>query len=1068
MCKVVPRGCKVLSDSSLKKTKSKLGCKLSCCMSCSYCFFSRAPAKERSKSRSLLQQNKACQRCMLCRSLPFCPSCSQCPQCCSRTECRGQAPRVLASLANHGFKSSGSLYPQGGLRFAFQTKTRLNQIPSGSKWLCKPNQKHVSQGSSCKSHEKVGSGKGSCQVLPGLLQPSFPGPQTQRQVEADPRFESIEPFSQHRHLQDGNSRNNSVVLEGRGVGHVTGFQRRILPYPYSPQIKEVSQVLPVSSDLPIHGPTIRFGHGSARIHQGSQRGEIDGSGKGYQDPPVPRRLVTESPFPGNLPTTYPDPLGPMSTVRVDCKHDQVRISPQTGLRFRRLPLRPDHRSGSTHSGPVASPSGETEVHKGLSQVYGSPVHVPYRSLDGNREAGLSRSTAYEAHPVASKAELAYSGSLGKGYSGPSISIPPSRLVVGRKQCAERSTPAPSSTRCSTVYRRLKRRLGRTLRGLHCKRRLVSFRKSPSHKFSRIESSPSGSKEVRACLQGSNCPSGDRQYHCGLIHKQARGYEVRLSLCPPMATSVLVPSQGHNPTGQAYPRSIECDSQQALPTQSSDSDRVVSLSSGFQSVVLQVAPATSGLVCDPVQSQASQLCVAGSGSGGLGGGRPELVLGKPECLRLSPSIPASPGSLEAVGSGLQENGSDCPGLAKHALVLGPGGPVSSDSFQPTSGKGSDLPAVQRSTSQEPSESQPACLAPRSSAIRRHGFSEEVAARIEAPQRGSTRAVYKSKWAIFLKWCDLNKVDFRSPSVNQIAEFLLFLFKEKNLQPSTIDGYRTAIADMVGNESLNISSDENLTRLLDSFHRDKPKGRRGVPSWNLSLVLHQLTKAPFEPLRKASLKHLAFKTVFLLALGSGKRRSEIHAWLSKNIRHQEDWSKVSLYPSPIFLSKNQLARDGPAAVAPVVIPALAPTLEKSMSEDRSLCPVRALRYYLDRTKDLCQGKDLVFVSFKKGFQKDIVPATVSSWIKQTVLLCYQLSDQKAQDLHQVRAHDVRAFAASQAFQGGISLDQILSACHWKAHNTFTQFYLKDLAWADSQQTFHYLWLLVCHDSKWGCEF
>ena len=54
----------------------------------------------------------------------------------------------------------------------------------------------------------------------------------------------------------------------------------------------------------------------------------------------------------------------------------------------------------------------------------------------------------------------------------------------------------------------------------------------------------------------------------------------------------------------------------------------------------------------------------------------------------------------------------------------------------------------------------------------------------------------------------------------------------------------------------------------------------------------------------------------------------------------------------------------------------------------------------------------------------------------------------DLHQVRAHDVRAFAASRAFQGGISLDQILAACHWKSHNTFTQFYLKDVAWADSQ--------------------
>ena len=165
--------------------------------------------------------------------------------------------------------------------------------------------------------------------------------------------------------------------------------------------------------------------------------------------------------------------------------------------------------------------------------------------------------------------------------------------------------------------------------------------------------------------------------------------------------------------------------------------------------------------------------------------------------------------------------------------------------------------------------------------------------------------------------------------------MHLFEDRTLQPSTIDGYRSAIADKLGNSSFNISKDENLTRLLDSFHRDRPKDRRGIPSWNLSLVLHQLTKAPFEPLKEASLKYLTFKTVFLLALGSGKSRSEIHAWQHKNIRHQSDWSKVSLYPSPSFPSKNQLAKEGPVSVALVVIPALAPTLDRSLKSDRSLC-------------------------------------------------------------------------------------------------------------------------------------
>ena len=97
-----------------------------------------------------------------------------------------------------------------------------------------------------------------------------------------------------------------------------------------------------------------------------------------------------------------------------------------------------------------------------------------------------------------------------------------------------------------------------------------------------------------------------------------------------------------------------------------------------------------------------------------------------------------------------------------------------------------------------------------------------------KRGSTRSVYEAKWAIFTKWCICHQVDFRSPPVTSVSDFLIHLFVDRKLQPSTIDGYRSAIADKLGNLPINISKDENLTRLLDSFHRDRPKGRRGIPS------------------------------------------------------------------------------------------------------------------------------------------------------------------------------------------------------------------------------------------------
>ena len=156
---------------------------------------------------------------------------------------------------------------------------------------------------------------------------------------------------------------------------------------------------------------------------------------------------------------------------------------------------------------------------------------------------------------------------------------------------------------------------------------------------------------------------------------------------------------------------------------------------------------------------------------------------------------------------------------------------------------------------------------------------------------------------------------------------------------------------------------------------------------------------------------------------------------------------MFPSFDFIAKNQLAREGSQRVSLVTIPALTTIVDRQFKEDRTLCPVQALRYYLDRTKDLRASRSLLFISFKKGHTSDITPATLSSWLKQTVLPCYKQADQQALVLVQVKAHDIRAFAASKAFYGGVSVNQIMQACHWKAHNTFTNFHLKDLIWSDN---------------------
>ena len=466
--------------------------------------------------------------------------------------------------------------------------------------------------------------------------------------------------------------------------------------------------------------------------------------------------------------------------------------------------------------------------------------------------------------MASEKQLESARNSGESHSHSKITPHTFTVVAGGKQCYHRTTPTPSGTCVTNLYRRIKRRVGRSLKRAHSKRKLVTPRKQTAHKLPGVEGSPSGLKRVPSSLYEQGSAHSYQQYHCGNLHKQRRGNEVGPPVCLTLEDSHLVHKKPGNPQSSTYPQSSKCHSGQTIKTGSDHSNRMVPQSRGIQGNMQPVAQTPSGPFCHQVQQQASTVRLPSPRPPGLGGGCSQSVLGGtgPLCLPTSGHLGQSGG--EVTGLPVQQNNSDCPRVAQHALVLGSSNNVKSDPAVSAQHTQFSVSTIQSGPSQEPVEFEPTCLAPRASAIKEQGFSEAVAARIEAPQRGSTRSVYEAKWSIFTKWCLSNQVDFRAPPLKAIADFLLYLFQERKLQPGTIDGYRSAIADKLGNVPINVSKDENFTRLLDSFHRDRPKGRRGIPSWNLSLVLHRLTKTPFEPLKEVSLKHFTFKTVFLLAL------------------------------------------------------------------------------------------------------------------------------------------------------------------------------------------------------------
>ena len=111
----------------------------------------------------------------------------------------------------------------------------------------------------------------------------------------------------------------------------------------------------------------------------------------------------------------------------------------------------------------------------------------------------------------------------------------------------------------------------------------------------------------------------------------------------------------------------------------------------------------------------------------------------------------------------------PRLARDALVLGPSAALNRDPTTTPSVNDPTQTVPQLCVPQQSTTAEPPRLVSRSGQLQEQGFSVEVAERIAAPQRSSTRTIYRSKWALFEKWCRENSVVFSTPSVKQISDF-----------------------------------------------------------------------------------------------------------------------------------------------------------------------------------------------------------------------------------------------------------------------------------------------------------
>ena len=283
----------------------------------------------------------------------------------------------------------------------------------------------------------------------------------------------------------------------------------------------------------------------------------------------------------------------------------------------------------------------------------------------------------------------------------------------------------------------------------------------------------------------------------------------------------------------------------------------------------------------------------------------------------------------------------------------------------------------------------------------------------------------------------------PTAAQIASFLFDLFDTHGLSPQTIKGYRTCIGSVLGRTGrTRVVLNRTISDMIASMELQRPRTTPVLPRWDLGVVLEALSKPPYEPLREASFKHLTLKTVFLLAMASAGRRSELHAlrFDQNYIQFKPRGAGVTLYFSPEFMRKNQKPNQ---VNDPWYIPAI-PTGKPEFGAPN--CPVRALRYYhryLTEHPELRKDRRRLFVPIKdNNAGKELSAPSISRWICTTIVDSHAAIQDSKNLSGSVKAHEVRAVATSLQLFNKVDLHSVMKAGRWASGGTFTSFYLRDL--------------------------
>ena len=930
--------------------------------------------------------------------------------------------------------SLGSEGGEGGLPGTFSPQSSLVSSPSGfSVVQGKPREVPRSPGGGQSVDQERGDRGGERQLSRLLQSPVFSNESlgemetgtgciaSQRLCSQDQVFHGDHPVGPGFHSAGG--------LDG-----LHGYARRIFSYSYSPILSEVPKVHIQPKNLPVQGLVLRANDSAPSLHQSVSSPGEDSPPSRLSDIAISGRLAGHREVDSGSAEGKRICVTSSEKVRDFNKFRQIIVDSNPSDRV----LGHEDRCQSFLGfsvGQTMSIRGENI--KRISCLRRAAGQILAKSVGPSvfiREVHSGFSAEDETPPISPQQMLGQRVSKGSdpGTSGlktvSNLVVSSSKTVKG--VFAPEGEPSPT-----VVFRRLPRRLGSHHRRNSPIREMVPSRQKAPYQHL-------GTKGDLVSPQGSDQPSrGEdncgvrRQHHSPLLHLKTGRDEVLDPIPPSRGDFSLAGGTSGSSSSPVHSGSQKHCGGLTEQAGTSSGHRMDASPRSVQGDLEMVGSTHDRSLCHELNKETAPVLRATLGPDGNRSRRyvTKLVQLGGLCL---PSICTNQEGPQQIQTEQElQPDFDSAVVATTGVVPRTNEPSSRTPKGVASSSRSSITTISKNKTQKPPHSSVSRLETIQGLTRHKELSRVVSKAIYDSRKQSTNALYQRRWATYISWCRKRKLSASRPSINSLCEFFIFLFEEKGLAVDTIRCYRSTLHSVLRHTGMKINKNEDIKDVIRSLKLRAPIRNPRIVNWNLDVVLKFLVSEKFEPLNQCSLMNLTKKTFILLTLALSKRVSEMQA-LSRQVGFCREGALVSL--SYDFRAKNYIkCKDLDRHFLVKELGSLV-----GQEEEALLCPVRALRHYLERTKPLVgQGVSRLFVSPRLPTRQASKNA-LANMAKDLIREAHVSIQPEMLPVLKVKIHELRGVSTTLAFKKNLSLKTVMEAAQWRCHSVFASHYLKDV--------------------------